>query len=519
MNIVANSRAVKRQTTTYPCPKSATDAHFPCFSRPFLPAATAADKLSHCIKDNRILLGVTHLTTRSDCPHYAFMGSVLRETLRMSGTSVIGLQWGDEAKGKLVDLLTEKHEIVVRYQGGANAGNTVVVGPETYKLSLIPSGILTPNVQCVITGGVVINPQTLLEEIDGLVARGVPVADNLIISDRAHVIFPWHMAEDRLLDESTADGENIGTTQRGIGPCYRDKVGRSFALRLGDLFRPTLKERIEYIVGVKQKLLAAVDHSLENTLAANAIHQEYAGYAERLRPYVGDTNCYLLDAVENGKKILFEGAQGSLLDIDHGTFPFVTSSNSAGVGVPAGSGVAGRFIDRIIGVVKAYSTRVGGGPFPTEQDNEAGEHLRERGNEYGTVTGRPRRCGWLDAVALRYSVRLGGVDELAVMLLDVLSGLPEIKVCTAYEIDGQRTAEFPSHVDQLRQARPIYETLPGWKEDIQDVRQFDALPLTARQYLEFISKYMQRPITFVSVGPERKQTILCGSQVESCGLA
>jgi len=435
--------------------------------------------------------------------------------LRVPGTSVIGLQWGDEAKGKLVDLLTEKHEIVVRYQGGANAGHTVVVGPETYKLSLIPSGILSAEVQCVVTGGVVINPQTILAEIDGLVARGIPVAGNLMISDRSHVIFPWHMLEDRLLDESTADGENIGTTQRGIGPCYRDKVGRSYALRLGDLFQPTLQDRIEHIVSVKRKLLSALDESLIDTLDAEAIFKEYANYAERLRPYVADTNAYLLDAVEGQKNILFEGAQGSLLDIDHGTFPFVTSSNSSGVGVAAGSAVSGRFIDRMIGVVKAYSTRVGGGPFPSEQENAAGEHLRERGNEYGTVTRRPRRCGWLDAVALRYSVRLGGVDEVAIMLLDVLSGLKELKVCVAYEIDGEETKEFPSHVEQLRKAKPVYETLAGWDEEIQEVRSLEDLPQAARDYLDFISRYVERPFTFVSVGPERSQTILCPSQVES----
>ena len=238
-----------------------------------------------------------------------------------------------------------------------------------------------------------------------------------------------------------------------------------------------------------------------------------------MQPYVGDTNCYLLDAVESDQQILFEGAQGSLLDIDHGTFPFVTSSNSSGVGVPAGSAVAGRFINRIIGVVKAYSTRVGGGPFPSEQDNEAGLHLRERGNEYGTVTGRPRRCGWLDGVALRYSVRLGGIDELAIMLLDVLSGLKELKVCTAYEINGKKTIDFPSHVDQLRDAQPIYDTLPGWEENIEGVRNLEDLPQAAREYLDFISQYVKRPITFVSVGPERLQTILCGAQMEQCGSA
>ncbi|MBC21086.1 MAG: adenylosuccinate synthase [Planctomycetaceae bacterium] len=435
----------------------------------------------------------------------------------MPGTSVIGLQWGDEAKGKLVDLLTDRHDVVVRYQGGANAGHTVVVGPETYKLSLIPSGIINPGVQCVVTGGVVINPKTMLSEVDGLVSRGLPIAGNLLISDRAHIIFPWHMAEDRILDESTADGENIGTTQRGIGPCYRDKVGRSYALRLGDLYRPTLKSRIEHIVGVKQKLLSALDQSLSDSLDSDAIYQEYAEYAERMQPYVGDTNCYLLDAVDSGKQILFEGAQGSLLDIDHGTFPFVTSSNSSGVGVSSGSAVAGRFIDRIIGVVKAYSTRVGGGPFPSEQENAAGVHLRENGNEYGTVTGRPRRCGWLDGVAIRYSARLGGVDELAVMLLDVLSGLKELKVCTAYEVNGKKTSDFPSHVDQLRDAVPIYETLPGWNEKIEDVQHLEELPAAARQYLEFISHYVERPVTFVSVEPDRKQTILCGSEMKRCG--
>lgn len=437
----------------------------------------------------------------------------------MPGTCVIGLQWGDEAKGKLVDLLTEQHEIVVRYQGGANAGHTVVIGPETYKLSLIPSGILTPGVQCVVTGGVVINPATLLDEIDGLVARDVPVADNLMISDRSHVIFPWHMAEDRVLDESTADGENIGTTQRGIGPCYQDKVGRSYALRLGDLFRSTLRDRIEHIATVKQKLLMALDSQLAGTLDTDQIYQEYLGYAERLRPYVRDTNRYLLDAADHKKTILFEGAQGSLLDVDHGTFPFVTSSNSSGVGVSSGSGVPGSFMQRVVGVVKAYITRVGGGPFPSEQDNAVGQHLRDRGNEYGTVTGRPRRCGWFDAVAANYTARLSGVNELAVMLLDVLSELEEIKICTAYEIEGQRTRDFPSHVDDLRRAKPIFETLPGWQTDIQNVRRLENLPQQARNYLDFISQFTRRRITFVSVGPERNQTIHCGLEPVNCEIA
>lgn len=434
----------------------------------------------------------------------------------MPGTCVIGLQWGDEAKGKLVDLLTEHHEIVVRYQGGANAGHTVVIGPETYKLSLIPSGILTPDVQCVVTGGVVINPPALLSELDALTARGVQITDNLMLSDRAHVIFPWHMAEDRALDESTADGENIGTTQRGIGPCYRDKVGRSYALRLGDLLRPTLRDRIVHIAAVKQKLLATFTGPLEDRLDANQIFQEYTSYADRLRPFIGDTTHFLLDAAESDKNILFEGAQGSLLDVDHGTFPFVTSSNSSGVGVSSGSGVPGSFMQRIVGVVKAYTTRVGGGPFPSEQDNEQGQYLRERGNEYGTVTGRPRRCGWFDAVAANYTSRVSGISELAVMLLDVLSDLKELKICTAYEIGGQQTHIFPSHVDDLRHAKPIFETLPGWQTDIRHVKQLEDLPPKARNYLEFISMCLRRPITYVSVGPERSQTIQCRLEPANC---
>jgi adenylosuccinate synthase len=421
-------------------------------------------------------------------------------------TCVIGLQWGDEAKGKLVDLLTNSHDMVVRYQGGANAGHTVVAGDQTYKLSLIPSGILTPRVRSVIAGGVVLNPPALLAEIDGLLERGVTVGENLMISDRAHVIFPWHMAEDRAMDENTSDGENIGTTQRGIGPCYRDKVGRSHALRLGDLYRDDFRRQLEHIVEAKQRILSSMNGQ-PTQLDAEKIYHDYAGYAARLKPYVADTTAYLLDAVDQNKRILFEGAQGSLLDIDHGTFPFVTSSNSSGLGVPSGSGVPGRYIDKIIGVIKAYSTRVGGGPFPTEQDNEIGQHIRDMGNEYGTVTKRPRRCGWFDAVAVRYTSRLGGVDSLAVMLLDVLSELKEIKICTAYELNGKRVTDFPSHVEDLRRAVPVYETLPGWQEDICSINSMGDLPPLAEAYVQRISQLIGKPIDVVSVGPERKQTV------------
>jgi adenylosuccinate synthase len=423
----------------------------------------------------------------------------------VSVTCVIGLQWGDEAKGKLVDLLTDEHEIVVRYQGGSNAGHTVVTGGQTYKLSLIPSGILSPKVQCVVTGGVVLNPASILTEIDGLNARGIKVGNNLMISDRAHVIFPWHVAEDAILDKSCSSGENIGTTMRGIGPCYRDKVARSFAVRMGDLYRSDFRQRIEYIAEAKNTTVGAL--ITPNPFNAAEIAQEYLGYAERLKPFVCDTTAYLLDAVEGGRRLLLEGAQGALLDVDHGTFPFVTSSNSSGVGVSSGSGIPGRWIKKVIGVVKAYSTRVGGGPFPTEQDNEIGQHIRDRGNEYGTVTRRPRRCGWFDAVAVRYTARLSGVDALAVMLLDVLSDMPELKICTAYELDGKRIVDFPSHVDDLRKVTPVYETVPGWQKDITGVRKMADLPQAARDYLDRISQLIGRPVEVVSIGPDREQTI------------
>ncbi len=428
----------------------------------------------------------------------------------MPGTCVIGLQWGDEAKGKIVDLLAGRHDIVVRYQGGANAGHTVVTQGETYKLSLIPSGIFRREVQCVVAGGVVLNPATLIEEINGLSARGVPVAENLIISDRAHVIFPWHFEEDRLLNELCTSGEAIGTTMRGIGPCYRDKVGRSFAIRLGDMYRDNFQNRIEQIVRAKSQILAGLGGSAM-PLDADEIFETYREYAQRLKPHVADTTAYLLDAVDADRSILFEGAQGALLDVDHGTFPFVTSSNSSGVGVASGSGVAGRFVTKVIGILKAYATRVGGGPFPTEQDNDVGQHIRDRGNEYGTVTKRPRRCGWFDAVAARYTARLSGVDVLAIMLLDVPSLLPELQICTAYEIDGQRTTDFPSHVDDLRRAVPVYEIMPGWREEITHIRRIEDLPTGAKDYLDRISELVGRPIEVVSVGPDREQTMFAPS--------
>ncbi len=430
----------------------------------------------------------------------------------MSGTCVIGLQWGDEAKGKLVDLLTSRFDIVVRYQGGSNAGHTVVVGDKTYKLHHIPSGILSPSVMNVVTPGVVINPPTILQELDSLASQGVRVAENLMLSDRAHVVFPWHIAEDRLRNEGTGDRESIGTTLRGIGPCYGDKVGRLHAVRLGDMFRADFRERVEHIVAVKNRFLAALG-STADLLDGAAIFDQYSGYAARLKPFVTDTTAYLLDNVEAGKRMLFEGAQGSLLDIDHGTFPYVTSSNASGVGVSAGSGVPGKWITKVIGVCKAYTTRVGGGPFPTEQNNEMGNKIRELGREYGTTTGRPRRCGWFDAVAVRYTSRLSGIDCISLMMMDVLSLLPEIKICTEYEIDGQRTKQFPSHVDDLRRVVPVYETIAGWQTDVTKIRRIADLPLGARKYIDRVTELIGKPVEVVSVGPDRAQTMFAGSMV------
>ncbi len=425
----------------------------------------------------------------------------------MSGTSVIGLQWGDEAKGKVVDVLTSKNDIVVRYQGGANAGHTVVADGKKYKLSLIPSGIFRPNVQCVIAGGVVIDPALILNEIATLREQGVEIGKNLMISNRAHVIFPWHKETDRILNELAAK-ESIGTTLRGIGPCYSDKYGRSLAVRLGDLFRPNIRERLIDIATSKARMLSKTGFPEDyDEIASEEIADQYLGYAAQLKPYVADTTAYLLDAVEAGKRLLFEGAQGALLDIDHGPFPYVTSSNSSGVGISSGSGVPGCHITKVVGILKAYTTRVGGGPFPTELDNEIGQKIRDRGNEYGTVTKRPRRCGWFDAVAARYTARLSGVSVLSIMLLDVLSTFDELKICTAYEIDGKRTTDFPAHVDDLREVKPVYETHPGWQEDITGAKTVEELPQNAKDYVNRIAELLGRPVGLISVGPDREQTI------------
>ncbi len=425
----------------------------------------------------------------------------------MAVTAVVGLQWGDEAKGKIVDLLTDQHEVAVRYLGGNNAGHTVVVKGEKYKLSQLPAGVLRPEVTSVIAGGVVLNPAALLQEIKSITDRGIPVGKNLLISDRAHVILPWHQAEEILLERHRGD-QAIGTTMRGIGTCYRDKYGRTHAIRVGDLLRPDLfRERVRSVAEHKNLILAALD-SGSVRIDPEQVISEYLDLAEKLRPHVTDTTAWLHRALREGRSMLFEGAQGSLLDIDHGTFPYVTSSNSSGCGIHVGSGVPERVIDRMIGVVKAYTTRVGGGPCPTELHDDLGQHIRDEGNEYGTVTGRPRRCGWFDAVATGYGARISGVDVLAVMLLDVLSKLDEVKICEAYDIDGERTTQFPSHIADLAKAKPIYRTLPGWKRDISGIRKVEDFPKKARAYLDAISELLESRIEIISIGPDREQTVI-----------
>jgi adenylosuccinate synthase len=430
----------------------------------------------------------------------------------MSATCVVGLQWGDEAKGKIVDLLTHRHDYVVRYNGGANAGHTVVSGGNTYKFSLLPTGVLHPHLHSVIANGVVVNPVRFLQEVNDLRTAGIKISDNLAVSDHAHLIFPYHVEEERLSESGNSGGEAIGTTGRGIGPCYQDKVGRTCGIRVGELLYPDhLRKRLRTVVARKNTILRALSTDARK-FEADAIADEYLGYAQQLRPFIHDTVKMLHQAVRDKKRILFEAAQGSLLDIDHGTFPYVTSSNSSTTGVWSGSGVPARNLDKVIGVIKAYTTRVGRGPFPTELDDGPtgiGERIRKTGREYGTVTGRPRRCGWFDAVSTRYTAAISGADELAVMLLDVLSEVDELKICTAYEMDGQRIDDFPGDAFLLEKCKPVYETVPGWRTDLTKIRDLPDLPAAARRYVERLSELLGLPVSIISVGPDREQTIYC----------
>jgi adenylosuccinate synthase len=419
---------------------------------------------------------------------------------------VVGLQWGDEGKGKVVDILAQDCDVVVRYGGGANAGHTVVIGDSRFALHLLPSGSIRQGVACVIANAVVVDPEVLTGEIDGLAGRGISLDGRLFISENAHVVLDYHKKEDQLREESLGKNK-IGTTIRGIGPCFADKVGRSYAVRVGD-FRDlaALKDKLQHIVSYKNKLFGSLYGA--ESMEVDAVYAKCQVYAERLVPFTTDTTELLHGWLDEGKSVLFEGAQGSLLDLDHGTFPFVTSSNSSSLGLPSGCGVPARMVDQYIGVVKAYTTRVGAGPFPTEQDNEVGDYIREAGHEYGTTTGRPRRCGWFDGVAAAYGVRIGSVDSLALLHLDTLTGLKELNVCIAYEMDGRRTTFFPANITRLAKASPVYETLPGWDDDISSVTTFDQLPADAQQYVRRVEQIVGKPITMIGVGPKRSQTIV-----------
>jgi len=421
-------------------------------------------------------------------------------------TCVVGLQWGAEGKGKVVDLLAERSDVVVRYGGGANAGHTVVIGDSRFALHLLPSGAIREGILCVIANAVVVDPSVLINEIDGLAQRGISLAGRLFISENAHVVLDYHKREDQLREESLGKAK-IGTTIRGIGPCYADKVGRSYAVRMSD-FRDlkALAEKLRMILAYKNKLFGALYNA--EPMDADGVIENCRKYAERLVPCTVDTTELLHTAIGEGKSVLFEGAQGSLLDLDHGTFPYVTSSNSSSLGLPSGCGVPAKMVNKYIGVAKAYTTRVGAGPFPTEQDNDTGEYIRVKGHEYGTTTGRPRRCGWFDGVVAAYSVRIGSVDSLALMHLDTLTGIKELQICRAYNIDGKETTFFPANIDRLAKAQPIYETLAGWDDDLSEATSFASLPAAARTYVRRIEEIVGKPVEMIGVGPKRSQTII-----------
>lgn len=422
----------------------------------------------------------------------------------MANVVVIGAQWGDEGKGKITDLLSKSADVVVRYQGGVNAGHTVVVKDQTFKLHLIPSGILYPDTDCIIGSGTVIDPKVLLEELDQISALGIS-AKNLMISETAHVTMPYHRLIDQAAEERRGN-HKIGTTGRGIGPTYADKSERT-GVRIIDLMDTAgFKEQVRRIVANKNVLLEKL-YDLP-PLDAEAVIKEYLEYADRLRPHVVDSSLKIEDAVNKKRNILFEGAQGTLLDLDHGTYPYVTSSNPVAGGACIGAGVGPTMIDRVIGVAKAYTTRVGEGPFPTELHDDMGALLGDRGAEFGTTTGRKRRCGWFDAVIGRYAVRINGLDCLAITKLDVLDTLAEIKVCVAYDIDGKRREHFPSNPHEFAQCQPIYETLPGWQQSTIDCRTLEDLPKQALDYLKFLAELMKVPIAIVSLGASRDQTII-----------
>lgn len=421
----------------------------------------------------------------------------------MASVVIVGAQWGDEGKGKVTDYLAGQADLVVRYQGGNNAGHTVVTGGREFKLHLVPSGIFYPDKTCIIGNGVVLDPEVLFQELDELAQRGVPTG-RLFISDRAQLLLPYHKRLDGA-EEQSRGSQRIGTTGRGIGPAYVDKVSRT-GLRAGDLLDPSWEERLVYLVEQKNLVLEKL-YGLEGFDPGEVVAW-LRPYAGRLKPLIADTSLIIAEGQAAGKHILFEGAQGTFLDLDHGTYPYVTSSNASAGGACTGAGVGPTAINLALGVVKAYLTRVGEGPFPTELDDETGRSLRERGREFGVTTGRPRRCGWLDLVMLRYAARINGLGGMIITKLDVLDRLETIKLCTAYSYQGRLLKEFPSNLKVLQDCRPVYEEMEGWQRDTSTIRSYEQLPEQARAYLERISAFTGVPLSIVSVGPDREQTFV-----------
>ncbi|KJR47398.1 Adenylosuccinate synthetase [Desulfosporosinus sp. I2] len=424
----------------------------------------------------------------------------------MAAVVLIGSQWGDEGKGKITDFLAEKANVVVRYAGGNNAGHTVVVNGEEFKFNLIPSGILYSDKTSVIGNGVVIDPKVLLTELGYLAERGIKTG-KLLISGNAHVIMPYHCVLDGLEEEARGE-HKIGTTKRGIGPCYMDKASR-IGIRMIDLMdKDEFAEKLKRNLVEKNNLFVKVYG--QEALKFEDIYETYLGYAEQLRSMVTDTSLAIDGSILSGGKVLFEGAQGTLLDIDHGTYPYVTSSNPIAGGACIGAGVGPTRIDRVVGVIKAYTTRVGEGPFPTELLDETGEKMRANGHEFGTTTGRPRRCGWFDAVIARYAVRVSGISDFAVTKLDVLTGFDTLKICVGYRVGGEIIREFPQSQKIFKQSQPVYEEMPGWQEDLTHVRRFEDLPMAAQNYVLRIEELSGAPATLVAIGPGREQTIVRG---------
>lgn len=423
----------------------------------------------------------------------------------MANVVVVGAQWGDEGKGKVVDIYTEYADEIVRYQGGNNAGHTLVVGEEKVVLHLIPSGVLHAGKRCVIGNGVVLDPEVFIMEVNRLKAAGRLQDDaTLLLSESLHIIMPYHKRLD-IAREAQSGDKKIGTTGRGIGPCYEDKIGRR-GIRLMDLLDPVIfARRLRENLEEKNVLLERLG---EPALGYNEIYRQYQDYAEVLKKYVADTALVLDKSLKAGKKLLFEGAQGTLLDVDHGTYPFVTSSSTCAGGAATGSGVSPRAINEVVGISKAYVTRVGSGPFPTELLDQTGEKLREVGGEFGATTGRPRRCGWFDAMVIRYAVRINGLTGIALTKLDVLSGFDTIKVCTGYQFEGKMLETLPAKLETFEACTPVYEELPGWRSDITGVRSFDELPENARAYVKRLEELAGCPIVMVSIGPRRDQTIM-----------